>query len=487
MAFDLWAPLAVLAILFLPQHWLARGHAVRLVARALFFAALTAILISHGIVPFVSSMPFDGTLLSVVIPLAKVAWWLLGASCLIGLVRVFLIFERKPREARLLQDLVVAAIYFGAFFSIVSFVFSMPIGTLAATSGVFVIVLGLALQSTLSDVFSGIALNIGRPYTVGDWIVLDESIEGRVVETNWRATYLLSGSADLVAVPNSTLAKMKVVNRSAPDAHHGVSVKIELAPLAKPSALIELMETVLASSNLISKSFQPSVNIVSLDARAIELELSFKVSSLDRVGAAKSEIFDLVFRHVYAAGLAFAQPVGAATSRAEPLVEASEADASTARRLLNSIPLLASLTEAEKQALSAGMVRKTFRKGTTIAPQGEVMRSLLVVRSGIVAIERDGKELLRLSPGDWFGEGGLLMGAEETGTSRAITSVIAYEMDQDDIAALLKDRPTIADEVGAVLARRLEDELRMLSPTKADPPKASFSARIRRFFEIGEL
>ena len=41
-----------------------------------------------------------------------------------------------------------------------------------ATSGVVAIILGLALQNTLSDVFSGIALTLGRPFVIGDWIVL---------------------------------------------------------------------------------------------------------------------------------------------------------------------------------------------------------------------------------------------------------------------------------------------------------------------------
>jgi small-conductance mechanosensitive channel len=39
---------------------------------------------------------------------------------------------------------------------------------LVATSGVVAIILGLALQNTLSDVFSGIALTLGRPYVIGD-------------------------------------------------------------------------------------------------------------------------------------------------------------------------------------------------------------------------------------------------------------------------------------------------------------------------------
>ena len=48
-------------------------------------------------------------------------------------------------------------------------------------SGVFAIVLGLALQNTLADVFSGLAINMERPFQAGDWITVKDGVEGQVV------------------------------------------------------------------------------------------------------------------------------------------------------------------------------------------------------------------------------------------------------------------------------------------------------------------
>src|SRR5580698_2121252 len=161
--------------------------------------------------------------------------WINAARVLTGFTRVFLIFERRPREGRLIQDLVVGLIYLSAVLSIVAYVFSAPIGTLIATSGVFAIILGLALQSTLADLFSGIALNLSKPYEVGDWIVLSDGSEGLVIETNWRATHLLNGSNDLVVLPNSSLAKAQLTNMSSPNRSHGTKLRIRLAPTMAPS------------------------------------------------------------------------------------------------------------------------------------------------------------------------------------------------------------------------------------------------------------
>ena len=470
-----------LILAFIVSNWFLfrRYPSLRLLTRLILFGTVSAILFSNGSAPFTPADPSSNKLLTISLSVAKAAWWILGSACLVSVVRVFLIFERKPREARLLQDLVVAIIYVGTFFSIISYVFSVPIGTMVATSGVFAIILGLALQNTLSDVFSGIALNIARPYSVGDWVSLDNGFEGKVVETNWRATQLLNGSNDLLSIPNSALAKARIINLSSPDPEHGTSIRVKLSLAFTPKAAVELMETALRGANSIANPAKSSVRICSLDSQGIELELCFRVASVGNGSAARNEVFDLAFRHAKAAGLTI---VGG-----EPASVRGENDRppqSTAWRLLNALPLLESLTNDEKEVLSSQMTRRVFRKGSVIARQGEVLTSLLIVRSGIVSIESGGHELLRLSPGDWFGEGGLLTGSEETGTSRAVTTVVAYEIGKDSLSALLKERPAMTDEIGVVLARRLEQEREQLAPTGPAKPTLTIGDRIRIALKI---
>jgi small-conductance mechanosensitive channel len=175
--------LAVLGAL-VTRVLLRRYPARRLVFQLAFFLALTALLYHHGIVPYEIAPDTTPAYERVFVAAAKIIWWINAAWVLTGFTRVFLIFERRPREGRLIRDLVIGLIYLSSALSVVAYVFSAPVGTLIATSGVFAIILGLALQSTLADVFSGIALNLSKAYEVGDWIVLSDSFEGRVVETN---------------------------------------------------------------------------------------------------------------------------------------------------------------------------------------------------------------------------------------------------------------------------------------------------------------
>jgi small-conductance mechanosensitive channel len=376
----------------------------RLVGQVTFFVALTILLLYRGIVPYDAGPSGVSVLQRVFVDFAKVVWWANAAWVCAGFVRVFLIFKRQPHEERLAQDLVVGTIYLGAALSVAANVFGVPVGTLIATSGVFAIILGLAMQSTLSDVFSGIALNIGRSYAIGDWIALSGGIEGRVVETNWRATRLINGTNDLVVVPNSDLAKARLTNMSGPDRSHGVTLTIRLMPTTRPAAIADVMRTVLLSCNSILSQPKPSVQLKSLDAQALEVELSFRAADLSIAATAQNEIFDLIYRHANATGLRLSPPFeapGVALQLQDALTSQQPA---TPLSVLNGTPLFASLTEAEREALAKTMVRRTYHKDEVVVEQGAKLGSLMIVRRGaLVVIYRDQQREIELNRFDSLG------------------------------------------------------------------------------------
>ncbi|MET3521848.1 mechanosensitive ion channel family protein [Mesorhizobium abyssinicae] len=473
---------------------LLRDHPRRqLVGQLVFFLALSLLLVATGIIPYQPGPPGASNVQNLFIGLAKIIWWTSAAWSLISVVRVFLIFERRAREGRLLQDLIVGLIYVGAVLSVVAYVFDAPVGTLIATSGVVAVILGLALQSTLSDVFSGIALNLARPYGIGDWISLGNAIEGKVVETNWRATHLLTSANDLLIVPNSDLAKARLINLSSPEPSHGVTLTIRFQAATAPSAMVDVMRSVLLSSSMIQTSPEPSIQVTSLDADAVELELTFRVGDVALIGKAKTEIFDLTYRHAKAAGLPLAQPPGSYFTAASAPSAGSVELRTTQLRLLDAVPLFARLTEDEKETLATTMTHCTFRKGEVLVEQGRVQKSLMILRSGVAVVTRredaiaEEAELARLAPGDFLGEGGLLTGAGELGTVTALTSVVVYEITQEGLAPLMRDRPSIVDELGSLLSRRTEaerskfDQLHNGGQSKSVP---RLTARIRHLFNL---
>jgi small-conductance mechanosensitive channel len=88
---------------------------------------------------------------------------------------------------------------------------------LLATSAVLSLVLGLALQDTLGNLLTGIALQIDKPFRIGDWIELQGSglkTIGQVTEITWRATILKAFTDEMLVVPNRTVAQSQISNYS---------------------------------------------------------------------------------------------------------------------------------------------------------------------------------------------------------------------------------------------------------------------------------
>jgi len=97
-------------------------------------------------------------------------------------------------------------------------IFEFRLMPLVATSAVFSIVLGLALQDTLGNLFSGIALQLDKPYAIGDWIEIlngTQKTTGLVTEITWRATVLLSVTDEIITIPNRLVSQSQVNNYAA--------------------------------------------------------------------------------------------------------------------------------------------------------------------------------------------------------------------------------------------------------------------------------
>lgn len=150
--------------------------------------------------------------------IVAVSW----ATTLLQVARVWLfewLFLNSTREGvpRLLVDLftlLVGLIVYGALLHVV---FLVEVTSLLATSAVASVVLGLALQDTLGQLFAGISLQLNRPFRIGDWIEVkagsDRTI-GQVLEISWRATTLVAIGEELITLPNKLVAQGVVSNFS---------------------------------------------------------------------------------------------------------------------------------------------------------------------------------------------------------------------------------------------------------------------------------
>jgi small-conductance mechanosensitive channel/CRP-like cAMP-binding protein len=490
-------PLIVVLGLFvlggLATYFLFKHHPTgRAVVRVVLLILLTIGLLHAEIVPY-QPMVLTGTpFRDAVHAILKIAWWLWAAWFLVGVMRAVIVFQRSPREAKLLQDLLAGLIYLSALFAIVSYVFNFPIQGLLATSGVVAIILGLALQSTLGDVFSGIVLSFSRPYRPGDWVSIEGGTDGRVIEMNWRATSILTAKRDLAIVPNSAIAKVKIVNASSPSGVHGTSVTIQLDAKTSPARGVEILEHATRNSRLILATPAPAITVKAINAAYTEFEISFFVEELASTVKAQNQLFDFIYRHLAVAEIDLAFPED------RPAQAAADGELRTGRtgveRLLELVTIFATFTPEERAAIAAKLTQHSYDEGETLLETGTVSQSLFIIGNGVVSVTVDGPEgeieLLRLGPGDVFGEMGLLAGTPSPGRVCALMPATVCKLAKSDLAPILKARPQATQKLCRQLAQRQAARQMITGAGELDAtiPKHRltewFADRIHRLHEV---
>lgn len=102
----------------------------------------------------------------------------------------------------------------------ITHIFGLELGPLLATSAAASVILGLALQDTLGNLFAGISLQLDRNFEIGDWLEITSGIQkatGQVREITWRSTTLVGFSDELITFPNRFMANAQISNFSPPD------------------------------------------------------------------------------------------------------------------------------------------------------------------------------------------------------------------------------------------------------------------------------
>lgn len=102
----------------------------------------------------------------------------------------------------------------------------ISITPILATLGVGGLAVALALQDTLSNLFSGFHIILARQVRIGDYVKLDSGEEGYVTDINWRTTKIKMLPNNVVLVPNAKLAQAIVINYYLPDKEMAVLINL---------------------------------------------------------------------------------------------------------------------------------------------------------------------------------------------------------------------------------------------------------------------
>ncbi len=126
--------------------------------------------------------------------------------------------------------------------------------------------------------------------------------------------------------------------------------------------------------------------------------------------------------------------------------------------LLKEVPLFSRLSKAELRHVAAVADEVDVDAGRTLTRQGERGRQFLVLVEGEAKVERNGRRVNRLGPGDFFGEIALIAGTPRTATVTAETQAHLLVLTDRAFRRLLAESPSVAIKVLEALGERLPPE-----------------------------
>jgi small-conductance mechanosensitive channel/CRP-like cAMP-binding protein len=385
----------------------------------------------------------------------------------------------RPAAPNIVQD----AIIVGLFVLVATMLMQEKFLT---TSAVGAVVVGFALQDTLGNAFSGLAIQIEKPFHVGQWIRIGEH-EGRVEEITWRATKLRTKATNFVIVPNSTIAKEAIINYSEPVIPTRLDVEVgasyDVAPDLVKAALFEA----LGNAAMVLEEPPPSVLLVDFGASAITYRTRFWILDFacdqDACDQVRTNIYYSFKRH----DIEIPWPIQVeyqrewAPARAPGLTDEFAS-------LLGRSALFASLDESERRACASLGEERLYTTGEAIMREGAPGGSMFVIVSGQAAVTIAGGVVRTLGPGDFFGEMSLLTGEPRAATVVASQPCRLMEMTSEAFRGFVMAKPSVFEAMEpAVLARRAELlSMREKFASERRPHEAdhSFLAGVRRFLRL---
>jgi small-conductance mechanosensitive channel len=452
----------------------------------------------HAITPAAERLhrvPYQASLLAVVLLTAFVAF----DVALVFFGDFVPVRGGRAPMSQFFKDVLRTVALLVCFFGALKLAFpGTDVGNLLATSAVLSLVVGLALQESLSNVFGGLMLTVDQPYKPGDWIEIDGK-EGKVLDSNWRSVRVLTRDDDVIYVPNRVMANANIINFSAPTHLHRIRRSVGVEYGAPPNKVRQALLSVMSRVEGVLATPPGEVFVLDYADFAVVYEMRFWIDRYVERTRIESDVMRGVWYQLKRNGIAIPFPIRDVYLRREkPATSTDEVAA-----LLRKVDILASLKEPELRVLAEDLTTQIYAKGEAVCRQGEEGSTFYIIRSGQVAVTVTGEqnsgltgveaEVARLGPGAYFGEMSLLTGESRKSTVRALEDCEVLSLDRESFGVLIRDNPAIAQTMSEVIADRAtasqqrlvaEHQTRAFAKRAEEPRSRDIFEKIRAIFRF---
>lgn len=433
-------------------------------------------------------------LLDQIFRILKIALWM---SLVVAVVRFInqLVFSTAFRSnsheiSSLLRNVFSIIIYIVAFFVVFNSQYpSVDLAALFTTSTILGVIIGLALQDTLGNLFSGLAIQADQPFQIGDVVSIPNRGEGIVENVSWRGVQIRTFQNKLIVISNSVLGKelIEVAPRGNLNAR---LVFFNTLYTNAPTKTIQIVRDVVRQVENVSTKIRPIVRLKSLGTNGLDFEIKYWIEDYAQYNDTDALIRQRIWYAFQRENIEFSYQTHTLYIKKDAPEHAFSETSDEIFERLSNVPLFAPLSDEEMQKLAENARLRVFSPGEPIVRQGQKGKSMFVVHRGAVDVQiRENNEmqtLRQLRDGDFFGEMGLLTGEPRTATVFAVEETQVLEISNLCLKPILEENPSLVRALGGIVEERrqaidrLEDEIE----ASHSKDKSSVFHSIRKFFGL---
>ena len=440
----------------------------------------------------------SATTVSLVINLFRILKILLWLALVISFVRfiTYLIFQTalgrsgQSEISSLLKTVLSMIIYVVAFFIIFQSQYpDVQLAPLFTGSAIIGIVVGLALQDTLGNLFAGIALQADQPFQVGDVVSFSNRGVGVVEGVSWRGVKIRTFQNKLLVMSNSVMGK-ETIEVAPRDNLNARLVIFHSLYTDSPSRTIHAVREAVRQVENVSPKIRPIVRILNFGESGIDWEVKYWADDYSKFNDTDALIRQRIWYVFNREKIGFPFPTRTVHMAAVPEKVTLDEYLNATSELLSEIPIFAPLSEEELEKLAAASKVRIYAPGEAIVRRGQEGNSMFVITHGAVEVQiliaGEAKTINTLRNSDYFGEMSLLTGELRTATVVAVEETEVIQINKTALKPIFEANPELVKSVCDLI-----EERRLLLSTDAEEQEKDEKKRdkgvltsIRNFFGL---
>lgn len=398
-------------------------------------------------------------------------------------------FRRGYEAPSLIRNIFSIIAFTGLFLLIFSLVFpTVNLGALFTTSALFGVILGLALQDTLGNFFSGISLQADRPFQVGDVITVGaDRFTGVVEEISWRAIKIRTFTNHVVLVNNSTAAK-EAIEVCPRDNLNARLVFFNTLYNDSPAKTIHTVREAVREADNVSQKITPIVRMRNLGDNGPDYEVKYWLDDYARYNDTDALVRQRIWYAFHRAGINFAYPTRTLFVE-RPIKGLREGIDEAIIDRLSAVDIFEPLSSEETAMLAHAAASHIFAPAETVIRAGDPGSSMFVVHRGSVSVQINDngrpRTVATLNEGAFFGEMALFTGEPRSANIVADEETEVLEIGHDAMKHVFETNPTLVESLSHIIAERRQalTDSENASATGPNEPAGVLSA-IKRFFGL---